>query len=101
MSYRIAVTKSAAKTLNKIPKTDRKRIIDKIDSLAENLPSPDTTKMRGNNPFHKIRVGNYRIVYEIQEEVLLILILKIGHRKDIYRNLSYNPQTSQLAQFAL
>jgi mRNA interferase RelE/StbE len=87
LSYRIAVKRSAAKVLKKIPKTDRKRIIDKIDSLSENLPNPDTTKMKGNNPFHKVCTGAYRIIYEIQEEVLVILIVKVGHRKDIYRNL--------------
>lgn len=87
MSYRIEVKRSAAKTLKKIPKANRKRIVDKIDSLAESLPNPDTTKMKGNNPFHKVRVGDYRIVYEIQEDVLVILVVKIGHRKDIYRNL--------------
>jgi len=87
LRYRIAVKRSAAKALKKVPKFDRKRISDKIDSLAENLPNPDTTKMKGNNPFHKVRVGDYRIVYEIQDNVLVILIVKIGHRKDIYRNL--------------
>lgn len=87
MSYRVAVKRSAAKVLKKIPKPDRIRIIEKIDSLAENLPNPDATKMKGNNPFHKVRTGNYRIIYEVQEEVLVILIVKIGHRKDIYRNL--------------
>lgn len=88
MSYRIEVKKSAAKSLRKIPKADQKRIADKIDSLVENLPNPDTTKMKGNNPFHKVRVGDYRIVYEIHEDVLLILIVKIGHRKDIYKKIS-------------
>ena len=88
MKYRIKVQRSAAKALKKIPKPDRKRISKKIDSLAEKLPSTDTTKMKGNNPFHKIRVGDYRIVYEIQDDLLLILIVKVGHRKDIYRNLS-------------
>ena len=78
---------SAAKALKKIPKPDQKRISKKIDNLAENLPSPDTTKMKGNNPFHKIRVGDYQIVYEIQDDILLILIIKIGHRKDIYKKL--------------
>ncbi|WP_027371063.1 type II toxin-antitoxin system RelE family toxin [Desulfovermiculus halophilus] len=87
MNYRIEVKRSAAKALKKIPKADQKRIADKIDSLAEDLPNPDTTKMKGNNPFHRIRVGDYRIIYEIQEEILLILVVKIGHRKDIYRNL--------------
>jgi mRNA interferase RelE/StbE len=88
LSYRIEVKRVAAKALKKIPKADRTRIAEKIDSLAENPPSPEITKMKGNNPFHKVRVGDYRIVYEIQEHVLLILIVKIGHRKDIYRNLT-------------
>lgn len=87
MRYRIEVKRSAAKALKKIPKPDRKRVSEKIDSLAEKLPNPDITKMKGNNPFHKVRVGNYRIIYEIQDDVLLVLIVKIGHRKDIYRNL--------------
>jgi len=88
LKYRIEVNRSAAKALKKILKPDRKRISEKIDSLAEKLPNSDITKMKGNNPFHKVRVGNYRIIYEIQDDVLLILIVKIGHRKDIYRNLS-------------
>ena len=87
MKYRIEVKRSAAKALKKIPKPDRKRVSEKIDSLAEKLPNPDITKMKGNNPFHKVRVGNYRIIYEIQDDVLVILIVKIGHRKDIYKNL--------------
>jgi len=88
LKYRIEVKKSAAKALKKIPKPDQKRISERIDNLAKNLPNPDTTKMKGNNPFHKIRVGDYRIVYEIQDYILLILIIKIGHRKDIYRSLT-------------
>lgn len=88
MSYRIEIKNSAAKSLQKITKADRKRIVKMIDSFADNLPNPDTTKMRGNNPFHKVRVGDYRIVYEIQNDILVILVVKIGHRKDIYRNIS-------------
>lgn len=88
MKYRINVKKSAAKALKNISKTDQKRISKAIDNLAENLPNPNTTKMKGNNPFHKIRVGDYRIIYEIQDDILLILIIKIGHRKDIYRSLT-------------
>jgi mRNA interferase RelE/StbE len=87
LNYHVKVKRSAVKALKKIPKADQKRIAVKIDSLAEDLPNPDTTKMKGNNPFHRIRVGEYRIIYEIQEDILLILVVKIGHRKDIYRNL--------------
>ncbi len=88
MKYRIEVKRSAARALKKIPKPDRRRIGEKIDSLAEELPNPETTKMKGENPFHRVRVGDYRIIYEIQDEVLVILIVKVGHRKDIYRKLS-------------
>ena len=87
MSYRIEIKNSAAKSLQRIPKADRIRIVEKIDTFADNIPNPDTTKLKGNNPFHKVRGGDYRIVYEIQEDILVILVIKIGHRKDIYRNL--------------
>jgi mRNA interferase RelE/StbE len=85
VTYRIEFTKSAAKTLVAIPRKDQKRIARKIESLAESPPTPAKTKMKGSNPFHRVRVGDYRIIYEIQNEILLILILKIGHRKDVYR----------------
>lgn len=88
MKYRIEFKGSATKALKWIPKRDQIRVRDKIDSLSENLPDRITTKMKGDNPFHRVRVGDYRIIYEIQEEILLILLLKIGHRKDIYRKLS-------------
>ncbi|NNG01737.1 MAG: type II toxin-antitoxin system RelE/ParE family toxin [Desulfobacteraceae bacterium] len=88
MSYRIEIKNSAAKSLKKIPKPDRTRIVEKIDSFADDLPDPETTKLKGNNPFHRVRVGDYRIVYEIQADIFVILVIKIGHRKDIYRNIS-------------
>jgi mRNA interferase RelE/StbE len=61
LKYRIEVKRSAAKALKKISKPDQKRISKAIDNLAENLPNPNTTKMKGDNPFHKIRVGDYRM----------------------------------------
>jgi len=88
LKYRVEFKRSAAKALKKIPKSDQKRISEKIDTLAEKPPNPDTTKMKGNNPFHKVRIGNYRIIYEIRNNLLAIMVVKIGHRKNIYRNLS-------------
>jgi mRNA interferase RelE/StbE len=87
LKYRIEFKRSAAKVLKKLPKQDRKRIRDKIDSFAYNLPAPATTKMKGDNPFHRVRVGDYRIIYEIYEDTLVILVLKIGHRREIYKRL--------------
>ena len=87
MKYSIEFKKSAAKSLRKLPNSAKKRILTKLSSF-ENSPPPITeTKLKGNNPFHKIRVDDYRIIYEYQGEILVILIIKIGHRKDIYNKL--------------
>ncbi|WP_446010181.1 type II toxin-antitoxin system RelE family toxin [Candidatus Electrothrix sp.] len=88
MRYDIEFRPAVLKSLKPFPKQDLVRIKKKIEELAENLPNPDQTKMKGNNPFHKVRSGNYRIIYTIEEKRLVILIVKIGHRKDVYRNLA-------------
>jgi len=75
------------KSMKRLPKRELRRIKKKIDDLAENLPDPATTKMKGNNTFHRVRAGDYRIVYEIHEDRLVILVVKIGHRKDVYKRL--------------
>ncbi len=83
IEFRPAVLKS----VKRFPKRDLVRIKKKIDDLSRNLPDPATTKMKGNNSFHKIRSGDYRIIYEIHDDRLVILVVKIGHRKDVYKNL--------------
>jgi len=87
MIYTIKFRPDVEKDLKKLPKKELRRIKRKIDALAENLPNPATTKMKGNNNFHKIRTGDYRIIYEIHDDTLVILVAKIGHRKDIYKHL--------------
>ena len=88
MKYSVEFKKSAAKTLRKLTQSVQKRIIDKVSEIENSLPPPVETKLKGNNPFHRIRVGDYRIIYEIQNDILVILVIKIGHRKDIYKHLS-------------
>ena len=75
------------KSMKRLAKKALRRIRKKIDDLAKNLPDPATTKMKGNNTFHKIRAGDYRIVYEIHEDRIVILVVKVGHRKDVYKRL--------------
>ena len=88
MRYSVEFRPAVLKSLKKFPKTELRKIKKKIDDFAENLPDPATTKMKGNNSFHRIRVGVYRIVYEIHEDRLVILVVKIGHRKDVYKKLT-------------
>jgi mRNA interferase RelE/StbE len=87
LKYSIEFKRSATKALRKLPKTAQKRIVAKLDEFETSLPSAEETKMKGNNPFHHVRVGDYRIIYEIQNDALVILDFKIGHRKDIYRQI--------------
>ncbi len=87
MAYSIEFRPSVWKNVKSVPKKNLVKIKSKIEKIGNNLPDPSTTKMSGNNDFHKIRCGNYRIIYEIHEDRLVILVVKIGHRKDVYRNL--------------
>ncbi len=88
MEYTIEFRPSVLKTMKAFPKRDLVKIKKKIANLGADLPDPATTKMKGNNCFHKIRSGDYRIIYEIHNNTLVILIVKIGHRKDVYKKLS-------------
>jgi mRNA interferase RelE/StbE len=88
MKYSIKFRPAVEKNLRTLPQKDLIRIKRKIDALAENLPDRAITKMKGNNNFHKVRVGDYRVIFEIHDATLVILVVKIGRRKDIYKNLS-------------
>lgn len=87
MVYFIEFRPSVLKSLKNFSKRDLLRIKRKIEALGQNLPEPNTTKMKGNNSFHKIRMGDYRIIYEIHDDRLVILIVKVGHRRDVYKGL--------------
>ena len=87
MRYSVEFRPAVLKSMKRLPQKELIRIKKKIDGLAEKLPDPATTKMKGNNPFHRVRTGNYRIVYQIIEDRLVILVVKIGHRKDIYKRI--------------
>ena len=87
MSYFVEFRPAVLKSLKRFPKRDLVRIKKKIEELSVNLPNPDTTKMKGDNSFHKVRSGDYRIIYEIHDDRLVIVVVKIGHRKDVYKKL--------------
>ena len=87
MAYTIEFRPSVWKNVKNVPKKDLVKIKSKIEEIRSDLPDPATTRMSGNNEFHKVRCGNYRIIYEIHDDSLVILVVKVGHRKDVYRNL--------------
>jgi mRNA interferase RelE/StbE len=82
--YRIEFLKTAQKELLKLPKEIQQRIATKIDSLLVDPYPPDTKKLKNGNGRFRIRIGDYRIIYRLEEDRLIILIIKIGHRRDVY-----------------
>jgi mRNA interferase RelE/StbE len=84
VSYSVKIKASAAKALAKINKPDRIHLIEAIDRLKENPYAGSALKGEFKG-LRRIRVGNYRIVYEIQEQELIILVVRVAHRREVYR----------------
>jgi mRNA interferase RelE/StbE len=84
MRFQIEILRSAQKSLSRIQSQDQDRIIEAIRSLADE-PQPHGCKKLSGRDAWRIRIGNYRVIYEIRESKLVVLIVDIGHRKEIYR----------------
>jgi mRNA interferase RelE/StbE len=85
--YKLRIKKSAAKELEAIPrKADRKRVISRIEALADDPRPPGCKKLSGSERY-RVRQGAYRIVYSIEDDQLLVYVVKVGDRKDVYRAL--------------
>lgn len=85
--YKLRIKKTAAKELEAISrKADRRRIVSRIQALAEN-PRPDGCKKLSGSERYRIRQGSYRIVYSIEDKQLVVYVVKIAGRKSVYRTL--------------
>ena len=84
--YRVVIKPSASKEIGAVgQKKDRQRIVLRIQSLGENPRAFGCEKLSGHLDRYRVREGNYRIVYSIDDEKLLVDVVKVGHRKDVYR----------------
>ena len=82
--FEIFFKESVWKDVRKIPKRDLRNILERIKSLATNPRSPGCEKLTGQDRY-RLRQGRYRIVYSIQDNDLIVWVIKIAHRKDVYR----------------
>lgn len=82
--YKIEFKKTATKELNSLPNKEIKKILNTINQLIEN-PRPINSKKLSASERYRIRSGDYRILYEIKDQILIVYIIKIAHRKDVYR----------------
>jgi mRNA interferase RelE/StbE len=84
-SYQVEYAKGVEKDFKNIPAKAAKRIAVAIDKLGANPRPAGSVKLVGFDLEYRIRVGDYRVIYQIHDSVLLVLLIEIGHRKDIYR----------------
>jgi mRNA interferase RelE/StbE len=83
-SYRLAFRQSVAKDLRAIPQGDVARILKRIESLADEPRPPGSERLSGQERY-RVRQGVYRILYEIRDEEFVVLVVKVGHRREVYR----------------
>lgn len=85
MSYEIIVPKPVQKQLDALPDDIRKRVLENILRLVKDPRPPGVKKLKGFDNEYRIRIGDYRVRYEINDKTLIILLLHCKHRKDVYR----------------
>jgi len=83
-SYRVVVARSAEKEIERLPRTVRVRVVEKILALAGN-PRPHGSQKLTAEDKYRIRQGDYRIVYTIQDDILTVTVVRAAHRGDVYR----------------
>jgi mRNA interferase RelE/StbE len=85
MTYRVQISQSAAKSVTGLEKPVRRKVLAAIKALAENPRPPSCKKLLGRDAW-RIRVANtYQVIYEIHDQVLLVTVVDVGHRREIYR----------------
>lgn len=84
MTYRVEISRRAAKAVTSLDKPLRRKILAAIDALAGDPRPVGCRKLAGQQAW-RIRVGDYRVIYEIHDQVLLVIVIDIGHRQEIYR----------------
>ena len=83
--YRVEIARRALKVLSSLPRLEQQRIRAAIDLLAEQPRPPGCVRMVGEPNAYRVRVGDYRIVYEVFDDRLVIQVVRVGHRRDVYR----------------
>lgn len=83
--YRVELKPAAERDLAALERRDLLRVARRIDALAQNPRPPGAEKLKGAEGIWRVRVGDYRILYTIRDEVLLVLVVRVGHRRGVYR----------------
>jgi mRNA interferase RelE/StbE len=83
--YELRFKPSVAKDLRGIPKTDVRRVLSRIQALRDDPRAPGCEKLAGGDELYRVRQGTYRIVYAIHDEQVVVEVIRVGHRREVYR----------------
>ena len=83
-SFSVAIKRSAAKELEDVPRKDRQKLIAKIQALATN-PRPEGSEKLAGQDRYRIRHGDYRVLYEVDDAVIVVTVVRVAHRREVYR----------------
>ncbi|UBQ03940.1 type II toxin-antitoxin system RelE family toxin [Curtobacterium sp. TXMA1] len=83
--YRVEFTSSAARAIRKLPKNVRTRLLDAVAALADEPRPPGARKLAGAEIAWRVRAGDYRVIYEIEDQALLVTVVRAAHRREVYR----------------
>ena len=84
-TYQVLVDNRAQKEIAKLERDGQRRIVTKIESLARNPRPNGVDKLEGDDELYRVRVGDFRIIYQIRDRELIVLIVRVGHRREIYK----------------
>ena len=85
MAYRVEVGPAALRNLKRLSRETQTRIRAAVDRLADNPRPPGVEKLAAQENRYRVRVGNYRVVYQIRDAVLVVLVVRVAHRREVYR----------------
>lgn len=83
--YTVYISESAGKEIAKLPKSVVQRVLEKIETLSNNPRPSGSKKLQGFKDLWRIRIGNYRVIYRIEDEIQVLTVNKVSHRKDAYQ----------------
>lgn len=87
MAFKVQYRNTVKKELRELTQPDRLAVIEKIQSLKDDPRPKHSAKLKGSRDLFRIRHGDFRVIYQVQKRVLIVLVIRVGHRREVYKNL--------------
>lgn len=88
MPYSVEIRPAAQRQIKKLPREVQAKVLTRLTALAEDPKPSGAEALQGPQDLYRVRVGQYRVLYEVQEQVLMVLVVRVGHRREVYQQLS-------------